>query len=1042
MKKIKVLFVLFLSVTFAYAQQNVTVTGKVTDETNQGLPGVTVLEKGTQNGTITDADGNYTLQTNENAILAFSFVGFQTKEIPVDGKNMIDVNLKNEVVGVDEVVVVGYGTRKKADLTGAIGSVDAGQIVKQPSLRATQAIQGKVSGVNIINNEEPGSSPSVIVRGLGTALGGRNPLYIVDGFPADNIDNISPSDIVSMDILKDASSASIYGVRAANGVILVTTKKGKAGKSTISVDSYGGIKSILKQVKMADARQYIEYFNENQEALGEDWTLADVSKQSSNTDWYKKLTDLGHFTNNVISLSGGSDNVDYFFSYNLYSEDGLLDEQTFTRSTIRNNNIYKLVGDRLKISQHMNISFTKERPKPLGAFNEAYRQSPLVPVRYGNGRYGMPFVNTSTGVVTYEANSGESVGSLNSIGNSLFTVDNTDKVDKTLTLQGGLEAELKVTDFLKFNSRFGATKYYSNVRDFVDKKNSWLNSDPTRTGDEFEALKEANSGVTDYADNSLRITKVETFRWSWENFLTFSGNFNKHHVEATLGASREKTNIGNTMAATGYDLPAKRQYWNINLASDDYEKEIAETSYTPTSLASYFGRVQYDFDSKYYLTATIRRDGTSTFKDSGDYWGTFPSVGLGWTISKENFFKGFDAVNFLKLRASWGKLGNQDVPLNVSQILTATGSSNYNYVFGPGQDLVFGAAYGTPAVGLSWEVTREWSAGADFNLLDYKLSGSFDYYNKTNTNAILYVSPTLDSEYADDYYAHGAKVVNRGIELMLSWKDNISKDLKYEVSVNFSHNKNEVRNVKAGYDGDTGGSLSNGEITKRLEDGQPLYAWWMYEADGVWQNQEEIDSNTHLGSPLPGYLRYKNQNNDGSIDTQDKKYFGSYVPTYNYGIHLEVDYKKFDFSIDGYGAGGNKVYNALKGTRINGGENIAYDTFKHRWTGDGSTNKNPGAARDSYASSYYLEDGGFFRINNLTLGYTLDNILSYSSKMRVYFTAQNPFMFTGYSGFNPEISGFSRDKAVPSGDPGGTAGIELSAYPTTRNFILGVNIQF
>ncbi len=1034
MKKIKILFFLFLSVTFAYAQQNVTVTGKVTDETNQGLPGVTVLEKGTQNGTITDADGNYTLQTRGNSTLVLSFVGYQTQEIPVAGKSRINVNMKSEVFGVDEVVVVGYGTQKKADLTGAIGSVDSGQIVKQPSLSATQAIQGKVSGINIINSDEPGSSPTVIVRGLGTALGGRNPLYIVDGFPADNIDNISPSDIVSMDILKDASSASIYGVRAANGVILITTKKGKAGKSKISVDSYAGIKSMLNQVKMANASQYIEYFNENQDALGEDWTLADASKQSYNTDWYKELTDLGHFNNNVVSLSGGSDNVDYFFSYNLYSEDGLLDEQTFTRSTIRNNNVYKLFGDRLKISQNMNISFTKERPKPLGAFNEAYRQSPLVPVKYDNGRYGMPFVNTTTGVVTYEANSGESVGTLNSIGNPVFTVDNTDEVDKTLTLQGGLEAELKLTGFLKFNSRFGATKYYSNVRNFDDIKNAWLNADPTRTEDEFEALKEANSGVTTYADNSLAITKVETLRWSWENFLTFSKNFNKHHVVATLGASREKTDIGNTMAATGYDVPSKRQYWNINLASDDYEKEISETSYTPTALASYFGRVQYDFDNKYYLTATVRRDGSSKFKDSGDYWGTFPSVGLGWTISKENFFKGFDYINFLKLRASWGKLGNQDVPLNVSQILTATGSSDYNYVFGPDQDLVYGAAYGTPAVGLSWEVTREWSIGTDFNLLDYKLSGSFDYYNKTNTNAILYVSPTLDSEYSDDYYAHGAKVVNTGIELMLSWKDNISKDLKYEVSANYSHNKNIVKDVDSGYDGDTGGDLSNGQITKRLEDGQPLYAWWMYEADGVWQNQDEIDENTHLGSPLPGYLRYKDQNGDGSIDTQDKKYFGSYVPTYTYGVHLGVDYKKFDFSVDGYGVGGNKVYNALKGTRINGGENIAYDTYKNRWTGDGSTNKNPGAARDSYASSYYLENGGFFRINNLTLGYTLNNILNYSSKLRVYFTAQNPFMFTKYSGFTPEISS--------DGDPSGTAGVELSAYPTTRNFILGVNIQF
>ena len=1031
--KIKILSLLLVLFSVSvFAQEKLTVSGSVTDKSGEPIIGASVLEKGTLNGTITDVNGKYTVNVPSNGVLVFSFIGMQTQNIEVNNTQVINVSMLDSTTGLDEVVVVGYGTQKKADLTGAISNVSSAEIMKQPSLNATQSIQGKIAGVNIISSDSPGSSPTVIVRGLGTALGGRDPLYIVDGFPVDDIQNISSSDIVSMDVLKDASSASIYGVRAANGVILITTKKGREGKPKVIVDAYGGIKSIQNQVKMANADQYIEYFNENQAALGETWSLA--SNQTNNTDWYDELTDLGAFSNSSVSISGGSKAVDYFLSYNYYSEDGILDEQNYGRTTIRNNNVYKLFDERLKISQNLNVSFSKDKPKPFSAFNSAYRQSPLVPTFYENGRYGQAFVNTTSGIVTYQGAPGDAIGSLNSIGNPLFSVDNSNQLNKNFSVQGGLEAELKITDYVKFNTRYGATKYYSNSRNFNNIQNGWLNADPTRTEEDFEELKLANPEVTDYAYNSMSFSKVETFRWIWENYATFHKRFDRHNVEATLGGSKEKTGIGNYMYSLGYDVPNKSQYWNINLSSDDYEKTVQQTFYTPTTLMSYFGRVAYDFDSKYYFTTTLRRDGSSIFKDSGDYWATFPSVGLGWTVSKEGFMSGIEAVNFLKLRASWGKLGNQDVPLNVSQTLTSTGSSSYNYVFGQAQNLVYGASFGTPALGLSWEVTEEWSIGTDFSLMDNRLSGNIDYYHKNNTNTILDVTPTLDSQYSDNYYAHGAEVKNTGVEFVLAWADEINDDWSYNVSFNYAYNKNEILNVRSAFDGEIGGSLNNGQITKRLQEGQPLYAWWMYESDGVWQSQAEIDANPHVGSPLPGYLRYKDQNNDGLIDDRDKKFFGSYIPTFNYGMNIGVNYKNLDFSIDGYGVGGNKIYNGLKGTRIDGGENITYETYKQRWTGAGSTNKHPGAARDSYASSYYLENGGFFRINNITLGYTLKDKLVKSSNVRLYVTAQNPFLITNYSGFSPEISA--------DGRPSGTSGIELSAYPTTRNFIVGVNIQF
>ncbi len=1030
------LFILFLGSFSLWAQGQVTVSGTVMEETT-GDPaiGVTVLEQGTTNGTVTDIDGNYTLSgVSTNATLVFSYIGMNTMEEPVNGRTTIDVTLSEDVQALEEVVVIGYGTARRIDLTGSIGSVSEDIIARQPALNPLQSVQGKISGVNIINNDAPGSAPTVVVRGLGTALGGRDPLYIVDGFPVTDIRNINASDIVSMDVLKDAASASIYGVRAANGVVLITTKKGQAGRPQVGVESYVGVKNILNRVQMTNPEQYIEYYNQNQEMLGS-FLLQNASAQPYRTDWYDELISAGIVTNNLVSVTGGGETVRYYVSYNYYDEGGLLEDQNYKRSTLRNNNEYSFFDNRLRLNQTLNISYSSEVKKPYGAFNEAYRQSPLVPVLYNNGRWGMPFVNRTTGIVNYEGGPGDEIGSLNSIGNPVHNVARTNETESVLTLQGGFEAELQLTDFLKVNSRVGGTKYYRKNRQFVDTRNNWLSSDPVRTEEQFEQLKEANPNATSYANNSLRLADYETFRWTWEGFATFNRSFDRHNLEAVLGLSREKYGVGYESTLRGYEVPPNSQYWNLSMVSGDYETEVAQFGYTPTAIASYFGRFQYNFDHKYYLSAVLRRDGASTFKQNEDYWGTFPSVGLGWTISQEEFMRDIDFLDYLKLKGTLGLLGNHNVPLNISQVLTDPGSANMNYVFGTGQNLVYGAAFGTPAMDLSWEVTREWGVGMDYTLLDQRLSGSLDYYNKTNTNAILFVNPVLNSTYEGQFYDHGAKVVNQGIEFSIAWSDRFANGLAYEIGANYSYNKNRVLEVTDTYNGATGGSLADGQISKRLQEGQPLYAWWMLEADGVWQSQQEIDNAEAVyGTPQPGQLRYKDQNGDGAIDDRDKIYFGSYLPTSNYAFHVGLEYQNFDFSIDGYGVAGNKVYNGLKYGRIDGGENIAYETYQNRWTGSGSTNAHPGPNRESVSSSYYLESGAFFRINNITLGHTFQDLVAQGTSLRIYTTAQNPLMFTGYSGFTPEISS--------DGNPSLTPGIELSAYPTTRNFLFGINLQF
>ncbi len=1030
--KIKLLFILaILFSSFGIAQEK-TVTGTVMDSNEMPLPGAEVKIEGKEIYDVTDFDGLFTLEgVEEGDIFRVTFLGFQAQEFTIDDNDDYVVVLEEDQAQLDEVVVVGYGTQEKQDLTGAISSVSSEEIVKQPSSTATQALQGKVAGVNIINNDAPGANPTVTIRGLGTALGGRDPLYVVDGVPVNDIQNISPSNIESIDFLKDASSAAIYGVRAANGVIIVTTKQGKEGAARFTLRSFYGAKPVLNQVEMANASQYVTYFNEENEAIGSEDRL--VQNQPYETDWYDELLQVGTVKNNVFDVSGGGENINYFFSYDYYEEQGLLEDQKFRRSTITSNNTFDLFDDRLKIIQNLNMAIRNENPKPFGAFNTAYRQSPLVPVFYDTGRFGGSYYNRTTGVATYIAGPDETIGNLTSHGNPVSSVYFTNQKSNSVNIQGSITAELEITEEIKFTSRFGARKVFNRSRSFNPNKESWLNSDPTRTEAEFEDLKAQNEENTQYADNSLSFNSSENYKYNWDNFLTYDKSFGNHNLDLTLGGSKEQIGIGMSDNYQAYDVPDQEQYWSVRHASGQYDDQVDQTHFTPTNFLSYFGRVQYNFDRKYYFTGTLRRDGSSTFAQNADYWGTFPALGVGWTLSNEEFLYDSETINHLKLRASWGELGNANVPLNTTQILTSPASSSMNYVFGPEQRLVRGAYIGSPARNLSWEIVDELSVGLDYELFNNKLSGSLDFYNRVTENTILQVQPLLNSTFSTDFFDHGAEVVNKGVELAANWSDSFSEDFNFNIGVNASYNDNEVVNVRTNYEGQLGGSLGfGGIISKRLAENQPLGSWWMYETEGVWQNQEEIDNNASRGPARPGHLRYVDQNNDGVIDDRDKTYQGSYIPTYNYGINLGFNYKQFDFSLDGYGVGGNKVYNGLKAMRL-GGENVTVEMFENRWTGPGSTNVHPGAERDIEASDYYLEDGDFFRINNVTLGYTLPEMTDFIKNVRVYLSAQNPVIFTKYTGFTPELNS--------NGNPYGTTGVELDAYPNTSTYLVGLNIE-
>jgi len=977
------------------------IKGKVVDSSGMGIPGAVIASSDAKATTDADFDGNFTINAKPGDILKVSMLGFDAVSVPATVAPMTITLKEAEDTALKEVVVIGYGTRKKIDNTSAVSSIKSEEITKMKVMNASQAIQGKAAGVQVATSDAPGSTPSIVIRGVGTALGGRNPLYVVDGMPTDNINNINSNDITSYEILKDASSLAIYGTRGANGVIMITTKSGK-GKMNVEIESFTGFRTPLKKVKMANADQYIQY---NNAAFIAQYPAGRFSlNQPYNTNWMDEITRTGTYSQNNISLSGSSENIKYFMSIGNYEEKGILNGTDYGRTTFRSNNEYK-VSDRLKVSQNFSVTSIKNTPKPLSAFTTAYRQSPLVPVRYADGKYGVPFISNGVAAETGDA--------FNSVGNAVATLDLNDEEQKTVVLQGGLKLDFDISKSLKFTSQFNGEYFTYKQYNFVDNVATWLAADPTRNAVNYD--KSSNK-------NTLTRNTDDYFNWNLSNYLTYNKVFSEiHDVEVTAGV---EANVRGTRSKTTADIKnvnPNSNFWALD--GYPYAQNGGVTNYAAVNdneerLASYFGRFQYKLMDRYLLTGTVRRDGSSNY--SGDYrWGTFPSVGLGWIVTKESFLSDVKSLNLLKLRGSWGKLGNQRVPLNRAYF-----TSGLNYNDGSGQSII---AQIDP--NLTWEIVEEASAGLDIELLDNRLKGTFDVYNKNTTNAILNSRPYSTSGITAVSPTHVGEVSNKGYEISLRWDDKINDNLSYWVGGNFSHNKNELTSLKdVQLATINGGSLGNGETTKILDNtsvGQPLGSFYMYEYAGI----------------LNGQMLYYDANGDavpqGDLDkTRDRKYVGSVLPTANYGVTLGVTYKNIDFSVDGYGTGGAKVYNGKKAQRFYG-ENVEASVTKDFWTPANPTSSNPAPFNlIPVASTYYLESADFFRINNITLGYKLpireNSFLSYC---RIYVNAMNPFITQKFSGFSPEVLG---DGELVSG----TQGVELDAYPALKTFIIGANLKF
>ncbi len=980
MKRITFFIVLLLLNVPLLAQ--VTIQGTVKSaQDGSPLPGVSILLKGTTTGTVTDLNGNYSLSAPATGTLVFSYVGFQTQEIVIGTQRTIDVELKPTALGLNELVVVGYGTTKRKDLTGSVASVVGTQLSRVTAASPIANLQGQVSGVQIINNGQPGSAPQILIRGVGSIEAGTNPLYVVDGVITDDIRNLDPNNIQSIDVLKDASSEAIYGARGSNGVIMITTKSGSAGKMQVHYDGYFGLRSIVNNVKMAGTELYENYTNAALVREGNAPAFSPLTL-TYNTNWLKEITRVGNVNQHTVSISGGSSDINYFISLGYYGEKGVLLKNDYQRVSLMVNNKYH-VAKFLTIGNNLNFSSYNSNNPDNNAYNEAYRQGPNFPPQYANGNWGWS-------------------NNINNVGNPVAELYYYNNKSKGYRFIGSLYGEAKIIPSLKFRSNFGL--------DIEQNRGIVYNPADSVSPNQMNAI--SNLSVS---DNGLN-------HYTWDNYFTFDKSIEGvHNINVVLGVTSE---LYQSYYLTGYrqDVPPQENYWYLNLGNA--ATATNSNGGDKWTRLSYFARVSYNFKAKYLFTGTLRREGSSRFSTQ-NRWGLFPSLGLGWRISDENFIKNVKFISNLKLRASWGLVGNDNIPTNAFLYTINTG---LNYPFN--QQINTGSSItDIKDPNLKWETSNSIDIGLDFGFFDDKLTGTVDYYNKQTKN-MLYPLPLPAILGSTSYITNVAKMENKGIEAALNWNHSFNNELKITIGGNITFNTNKVLDVSSGSP-INGGSLNNGQTTTRIAVGQPVGVFWVYKTAGIYKTQSQIDNSPHMSGAKVGDLIYVDTNHDGVINEKDRVYEGSYQPKAYYGFNISMQYKAFDFLLTGYGNLGNKIYNGKKAQRW-GGENIEA-SLSNYWTTSNSNSNIPAPSNNvPVASDYYLESGNFLRVNNITLGYTIPLQTKTITKLRVYLTAENPITIKAFSGYNPVLQG---------GDILSN-GIELSPIPTTATYLLGVNLNF
>lgn len=1004
--------------------QQVQVSGRVTGTNNEPLAGVSITVRGTTRGTTTDANGMYSIAVPDgSATLVFSYVGYTTQEVAVNGRTTINISLAGSANQLDQVVVVGYGTQRKVDVTGSVSQVKGEDIAKQSTPNAISALQGKVAGVQITNSGQPGASPQIRIRGLGTVYGNQNPLYVVDGVWYDDIGFLNPADIENVSILKDASSEAIYGIRAANGVVLITTKKGKAGQAVISYNGYAGVQSVTNQVKMANATEYATLVNERLTLQKQTPLFAHPEQFGNGTDWYGVLLRNAFTTNHQVSVSGGSERSTYNFSAGYFDQQGIVQTNDFKRFTVRLQNDIQ-VFKALKIGYTAIGATINSQDVNSGAiFHQLFAASPVVPVYYQTGEYGDP-ADYSLG---------------NTVANPKATLDFYNQKTKNDRFTGNAYADLKFARHFTLHSSIGGEYGESQVRNY--------------NGEHLQPVAPAAQVNT---FSLLTIRRDEVRNWILENTLTYDNHFGDHNLRVLIGQSAQHYQ-SYSLIGSAYNVPGNtsdQMYLKLAGTTNSQGQSLpagSAPSYSSdlgdiANVASYFGRINYSFRNRYLINASVRADGSSKFS-ANNRWGYFPSVGLGWVISEEDFMRSQNTFNSLKLRGSWGKIGNASVPSNIASYLV-TQAGYLTAVFGNPQQFYTGASVTQlPPPVINWERGVGTDVGIEGSLLKSKLYFEADWYNRKTEQAIFDI-PILGSLGTNNSTVVGnqATFQNQGWEFTLTWKNNINNNLSYSVSGNIGINDNKVLSVTTGSNPIYGGGFgaTGGQFVTRTILGQPIGEFYGLQVVGIFQSQQDITNYvSKSGAAIqpnarPGDFKYADVNGDGVIDAKDRVVLGNPNPKYSYGINTNWTFRQFDLTLDFQGVAGVDLYNANQGLRY-GNENYTADFYNNRWHGQGTSNTNPsadiGGGTNYLPNSWYVQNGSYFRIRTAQLGYTLPNSLLSRWKvqrLRVYVNAQNPLTVFSYKGFSPEIISTN-----PTGQ-----GIDTNVYPLYATYTFGVNLTF
>ncbi|WP_157136690.1 SusC/RagA family TonB-linked outer membrane protein [Galbibacter orientalis] len=1045
------------------------VTGTVIDaETGTPIPGATVIEKGSTNGTTTDFDGNYSISVSSDAVLSFSYIGFQTQEIPVNGQTEVNATLSQDVTALDEIVVVGYGTQRKQDLTGAISVVDTEELNQQPSADVTNQLQGRVSGVTITGGGQPGEAPNVKIRGANT-FGNNTPLYVVDGIPTDGIGDLNPNDVETMQVLKDAASASIYGSRAANGVIIITTKKGK-GKMKISYDSYYGVQmvqsgnpwNILNSQEMADlnwiaqrntnpgdapsSQQYGNGANpvlpnyiapvgansvdESQYYVNPNYTSSSdfdsfnriVRANKQGTNWFQEIFSPASIQSHNLSVSNGSEQGSYLFSLNYFDQEGSLMNTYLKRYTIRANTTYN-IGKNVRIGE--NMSFTIRDNPQIDALTEgsaigmAFRQQPIIPVYDIMGNYAGSFGN-----------------GLGNAKNPVAIMDRTrNNRGVSSRVFGNIFAEIDFLKHFTFRTSFGG-QYFSNSFNsfqFPEYENS------------------ENLTVNQYTEGA-----ATNFNWTWTNTVQYKNSFNdKHNLTVLLGTEAYQNKGREVGGTTQNYFSFDPDYVTLDTGSG------TQTNYSlkyQDQLASVFGRLDYNFNDRYLVSATVRRDGSSRFLN--EQYGWFPAFSAGWNVTNESFFPETNWLNDLKVRGGYGTMGNQ---LNVdpqNSFTTFLGNQQGSYYAIGASNEGTSEGFSQSRIGnadAKWEKNINTNIGIDASLFNRTVQITADYYKKT-VEDLLY-NPNLPATVgaATVPYINVGEMTNSGIDIDVSTFFNLSDDLRLNTTVTLTSYNNEIVTITDELQYfDLEGRRFNGSSIIRNAEGHSISQFFGYQIDGFWDSQEEInqanaDAVAATGNPNANYqsdvavgrFRYADINGDNIVNADDRTFLGNPNPDFTYGLNIELLYKNWDFSMFLYGSQGNDIWNNVRWwtdfySSFQGAKShtALYDSWTPQNTNASAPIQETTGSTSSAGvpNSYFVEDGSYLRAKQMQLGYSLPSSLLEKinlTKLRLYAQMVNAFTITSYSGLDPEISGGSVN-----------FGIDEGAYPNQRQLLFGLNVIF